>query len=329
MYGTVADRGGRLKIRHGPVKHLGDGGLGPSGLPSRLAALRHGARHLPVVNNSSETPDLSGLFEPGSHGSLASYAKRIWSRREYVMHVPWNELRSQQMNTVLGNLWHLFNPILSIAVYAVIFGVVLKVDRGVDNFVAFLAVGVFVFSFTQKGVTTASQSLVKNRGLLRSISFPRALLPMTSVITELLAFVPGLAVMLLTALITGESPRWSWLLIPVLIFFQTILTMGGALLTARAASEFGDVKNVLPFLFRLLFYGSGVLFSVDAYLEDDSALRLLFLVNPMFDLLEVYRWAMFGLRVELIEVAVLGAWTVGLMVAGVWWFRRGEATYGS
>ncbi len=282
------------------------------------------------MNRSSDTTDLSGLIEPGSHGSFRSYAKRIWDRREYVMHVPWNELRSQQMNTVLGNLWHLFNPILSIVVYALIFGVVLEVDRGVENFVAFLAVGVFVFSYTQKGVTTASQSLVKNRGLLRSISFPRALLPMTSVITELLAFVPGLVVMFLTALITGETPRWSWLLIPVLVLVQTLLTMGAALIAARATSTFGDVKNVLPFMFRLLFYGSGVLFSVDAYLDDDdSALRLLFLLNPMFDLLEVYRWAMFGLTVEASEVAVLGIWTVGMLVAGIWWFRRGEATYGS
>ena len=281
------------------------------------------------MNRSSQSHDLTGLIEPGSHGSFRSYVRRIWDRREYVKHVPWNELRSQQMNTVLGNLWHLFNPILSILVYAVIFGIVLEVDRGVDNFVAFVAVGVFVFSYTQKGVMTASQSLIKNRGLLRSISFPRALLPITSVVTELLAFVPTLIVMFLTALIFGESPRWSWLIIPVLVGVQSLLTLGAALIAARATNTFGDVKNVLPFLFRLLFYGSGVLFSVDAYIDEDSGMRLLFLLNPIFDLLEAYRWAMFGLEVEVVELVVLSVWTVAIPTAGIWWFRRGEARYGA
>ena len=232
------------------------------------------------------------------------------------------------MGTLLGNIWHLLNPILSITVYAVIFGVVLKVDRGVSNFVAFVAIGVFVFSFTQKSVVTGSQSLTKNRGLIRSISFPRALLPITSVMTELLAFLPGLAVMFLTCLVTGAMPRVSWLLIPLLILIQFILNTGATLIAARSSSRYGDVKNILPFLFRLLFYGSGVLFSVDAYVTDDR-LRTLFVVNPMFDVLEIYRWAILGGNVSQAEVIALAIWTIALFSFGIFWFRRGETTYGS
>ena len=139
---------------------------------------------------SSNDLNLEGLFYPGFHGSFMSYISKLAERREFIIKVPKHELRSQQMGTLLGNVWHLLNPILSIAVYALIFGVILKVDRGVNNFVSFVAVGVFIFSFTQKSVITGSQSLIKNRGLIRSISFPRALLPITSVTTEFLAFLP-------------------------------------------------------------------------------------------------------------------------------------------
>ena len=280
------------------------------------------------MNETPDNLDLSSLEEPGFHGPLSSYISKIWERKEYLFQVPRHELRSQQMGTLLGNIWHLLNPILSITVYAVIFGLVLKVDRGVSNFVAFVAIGVFVFSFTQKSVITGSQSLTKNRGLIRSISFPRALLPITSVMTELLAFLPGLAVMFLTCLVTGAMPRVSWLLIPLLILIQFILNTGATLIAARSSSRYGDIKNILPFLFRLLFYGSGVLFSVDAYVTDDR-LRTLFIVNPMFDVLEIYRWAILGGNVSQAEVIALAIWTIALFSFGIFWFRRGETTYGS
>lgn len=232
------------------------------------------------------------------------------------------------MNTVLGNAWHLLNPALSIAVYYLIFGVVLETDRGVDNFIGFLTVGVFVFQFTQKATTAGSNSIVRNHGLLRSISFPRALLPVSATITEAMAFAPMIIVMLATVLATGESPRWSWFAIVPLSALQLLFNIGAALIAARATSAFRDVQNLLPFLFRLLFYGSGVLFSVDAYLADDD-LRLLFILNPVFDLIELQRWAVLGYEGTKAEVISLVVWTVLIAIGGFVWFRRAEATYGA
>ena len=276
---------------------------------------------------SSNELNLEGLFYPGFHGSFMSYISKLAERREFIIKVPKHELRSQQMGTLLGNVWHLLNPILSIAVYALIFGVILKVDRGVNNFVSFVAVGVFIFSFTQKSVITGSQSLIKNRGLIRSISFPRALLPITSVTTEFLAFLPGLLVMFITCLATGTRPQLSWLLVPILLIVHFIFNTGVTLIAARATTHFNDVKNILPFVFRLLFYGSGVLFSVDAYVTNDLV-RSLFAINPIFDLLEIYRWAILGGDVSFVEVIGLLLWTVAFFTFGIFWFRQGESSYG-
>tara|TARA_Y100001970_G_scaffold20703_1_gene23364 strand:- start:10094 stop:10948 length:855 start_codon:yes stop_codon:yes gene_type:complete len=277
--------------------------------------------------NGNETRS-DGLIKPGHHGSLLDYMRKIWERREYLYQVPKHELRSQQMGTVLGNVWHLLNPILSIVVYAVIFGVILKVDRGVSNFVAFVAIGVFVFSFSQKSIITGSQSIVKNRTLIRSINFPRALLPITSVSTEFLAFLPGLAVMFATCIATGANPKLSWVIIPALILVQFIFNCGATLIAARATARYGDVKNILPFVFRLLFYGSGVLFSVDAYVTNEL-MRNLFVLNPMFNILELYRWAILGGSISSVELFALAAWTICLFYFGVFWFRKGESSYGA
>jgi teichoic acid transport system permease protein len=279
----------------------------------------------------ADDPAFQGLTTPGAHGTWREYLLRLWERRDYIRYVPFSELRSQQMNTVLGNLWHLFNPILSIGVYGLVFGMLLETNRGVEvNFVAFLGVGVFVFGFTQKAAVTGSQSMSTNKELLRSISFPRALLPITGVVTELFAFLPGILVMLVTTLLFGEPPRFTWLVLPALLLVQTVFSVGLALIAARAAASFGDVKNVLPFLFRLLFYGSGVLFSVDAYLEDGTAWhRWIFVLNPMYCLIELYRWAILGIDVTASLVVSIGVWSVVVLVVGLVWFRNAEATYGA
>ncbi len=81
-----------------------------------------------------------------------------------------------QQDTLLGNLWHLGNPLLSVAVYYLIFGVVLGVTRGIDNYILWLSIGVFAFGLTTSTVLGGATSIASNKGLIRSIRFPRALL---------------------------------------------------------------------------------------------------------------------------------------------------------
>lgn len=271
---------------------------------------------------------VSGLHSPGSWGSLGDYLLRMWNRRSYLLHVPRADLAARNQTTVLGNLWHLLNPVLTISVYYLVFGVVLGVTRGVEYFVAFLAVGIFVFQYTQKSVTESARSLVKKKGLMRSISFPRAMLPLSATVAETLAFLPGVAVMLAVTVAVGAPVRLAWVTVLVLVALQFVFNAGAGLVAARLTHQFPDFVNVLPYVFRLLFYGSGVLFSVSAYVENES-LRSLFVLNPVYCLLELYRWSVLGMPAQWAELVSLGLWTVVLAVFGFWFFRRAEATYGA
>ena len=96
---------------------------------------------------------------------LSRYTLGLWRRRSYIWYVATSELRSQQIDTVLGNLWHLLNPALSIAIYYLIFGLLLQTTRGVDNFILFLTIGLFVFQFTQRSTISGATSIGKNLGL--------------------------------------------------------------------------------------------------------------------------------------------------------------------
>jgi len=115
-------------------------------------------------------------------------------------------------------------------------------------------------------------------------------------------------------------------IIPIFLL-QIMFNTGAALVAARATSMFNDVKNLLPFIFRLLFYCSGVLFSVEAYIGSDLG-RFLFNLNPIYGIISLSRWAILGTPVDVMVVLFLVAWAFITLLGGLIWFRRAEATYG-
>lgn len=275
----------------------------------------------------STSPPASTELYPADRGvRFGTYVRELWQRRDYVRYVASSDLRSQQMNTVLGNLWHLLNPALQIAVFYLIFGVILGVTRGVDNLLAFMSVGLFTYQFSTTSVTQGARSITGNRPLLRSIWFPRAMLPLTTTTTQLFAFLPKLLLMLVVCLGTGEPMLVTWLLIPAILFLQSALNLGLALIAARAGNRVVDLQNLLPFIFRMLLYGSGVLFLIDEYVEH-SRYQLLFELNPFYGVIAIWRWAVLGYSLDLHLAVYTTATTIVVLAAGFFWFRRGERGY--
>jgi len=277
---------------------------------------------------SADTRQLedAGLRDVHIASGLAPYVAAMWSRRSYVWYVARSTLREKQMNSVLGNIWHLLNPMLQIAVYYVIFGVVLEVDRGVDNFITFLAIGTLAFTFCQRSTLSGASSIVKNLGLIRAVEFPRAVLPFTSTLTETLSMLPSFLVIGVVAVVTGETPSPRWLLLIPAMGVLAVFNLGAALYAARATSVVRDVQQILPFVFRILLYASGVLFSAAEYAE--GSYRWFFTLNPVYAFLTIARWTVLGSDVSPSLLLSAGIWTIAITVTGFLWFRAGEASYG-
>jgi teichoic acid transport system permease protein len=258
-------------------------------------------------------------------GNIA-YLQSLLDRSDYMTYSALNELRSRQMTSVLGNLWHLLNPLLQIGVYFVVFGLVLQVDRG-DNYLAFLSIGIFVFGFTQRSTISGAGSIQNNKGLLNAFSFPRALLPVTSTLTEMFATLAPVFVIYIVALLSGAVPTWSWLALVPLMALQLVFNFGAALMAARATNSVRDISQLLPFIFRLLLYMSGVLFDVTQYTEGKSW-AWVFDINPIYCIVTLTRWSVLGgeFRLDLFVTFVI--WSVVMAAAGLMWFRSGEGDYG-
>ena len=274
------------------------------------------------------------LVRVGSKPGVAEYLRSLWQRREFAIAIPAAELRAAHGDTMLGGAWHLLNPIFQIAVYFLIFGVILGVDRGVDNFIAFLAIGVFVFHFTSRSLSAGAKSITSNEALMRAISFPRAILPMAAVFAEFAAFGYALVTMLGVVLLTGEAVTWTWLLIVPVIVLQLLFNIGAALFMARFSSHFRDIQQVLPFLIRLWLYLSAVLWPVTRLtdvLQQRDLPNLVWLMdfNPGFTYPELVREAVLGGRVGSPTLWLSASlWAVLVLVGGFMFFRARENEYG-
>lgn len=262
--------------------------------------------------------------------ALRDYLSDLYRRRQFTWALATGSLRSQHLDTVLGNVWHVLNPMFLSGVYYLIFGVLIGTSRGVDNFVGFLVVGVFTFQLGQKTVMACGSSLANNVGLMRSLQFPRAVLPISTVIRELLGYGFAFAVMLGILVGTGEVPTLSWLLAPVLVVLMTIFTTGLGMFVARLTERVRDLSNLLPYIFRILFYASGIIFALDVFVENETLLSLMTL-NPFFVYIDLLRDL---LMPSYDAVRPFAEWVVALtvgpvvFVAGVLFFRAGEKSYG-
>ncbi len=277
------------------------------------------------------TENATALRPLHTQAPVDRYLADMWSRRDFAVAMPVEQIRASHQDTLLGNIWHLGNPMLNVAVYYLVFGLMLNTDRGIRNFILWLTVGVFAYRLTQASVTGGARSISRNQGLLRSLRFPRALLPVSEVISRLLTFGFELGVLAVLAVGTGEGVSRRWLALPFVILVHTMLNLGGAFITARLNDSFRDVEQIVPYMFRLLRYVSGVMFPIERYLDNATTapyIQRIFNLNPLVDLINLYRWVFLGLPMELFQVAQLVVVSSLVLMVGFWYFRRAELRYG-
>ncbi len=266
---------------------------------------------------------------------LPLYLRSLWERRQFAVTVPLGELRSQHMNTVLGNVWYLLNPILQVGVYFLVFGVLLGTDRGVRNFITFLAIGVFSYGYLQRSIVACASSIVGNEGLIRSLAFPRAILPIAAVVRESIAFGSSVVLMVVLSALTGERVTVSWLELLALVPLMSAFALGIGFVLARLTDRLRDVRNLLPFVFRITFYLSGIIYAFDVVVASrghGDVIELLAL-NPFFTFATLMRHALMSTYAVDPRVApwlwpsALG-YASAFLVAGFLFFRAAEQRYG-
>lgn len=271
-----------------------------------------------------------GLREIGTRPRLADYLGQLWDRRHFIVADSRARAQTSNRQMLLGSGWLVLKPLLDGLAFYLIFALLLKTDRGVENFVGFLLIGVFMFQFTQRCLTTGAASVASNRGLIRSFTFPRASLPIAGVLRELFSTGPVLLTMavLIVVIPPHAEITWRWLLFPAVLALQTTFNLGLALFAGRIVFRVPDLNHAISFMTRFWIYGSGVFFSLDHFVTHPGLLQAMQL-NPLFVILDMTRdLLLYGVTPTTGSWVTLALWATVLPLAGLLFFWRGEESYG-
>ncbi|KAD4007141.1 ABC transporter permease [Arthrobacter yangruifuii] len=274
--------------------------------------------------------DIRGLQRVGARPGFVDYLVQVWNYRHFIAYDARSRVQSGNRRDRLGSAWLVLNPILNGLTYFLIFGLLLKTGNGIDNFIGYLVIGVFLFQFSSRAITNGARSIQQNRAVIQAFSFPRATLPISVNLRELLANIPVLIVMMLLVLLVPptEEITWCWLLVIPALALQWIFNLGVGLILARVISKVNDVVHLLSFTLRAWMYASAVFYSYDRFIDQPVMLKILEL-NPLFQVLDIVRDCLLYATVPSWQSwAVLSCWALGALAVGAVYFWRAEETYG-
>ncbi len=283
---------------------------------------------LDVIN--FEQVDISRLSPVGVRPSLGRYVAGLFQRRHFI----WADARARAFSgnrdTLLGNAWLIGRPILDGFAFYIIFGLVLGTSRGVENFVGFLLVGVFMFSFVSRSLTGGAGVMRSGANLIRAFSFPRAAIPLALLIRETLSMIPVVATMLVMILAIPPHAvvTWRWGLFPLVFLLLMMFNTGLIFYAARLTSAIPDLRHILAFVSRFWLYGSGVMFSLERFITNPTMLEIM-QFNPAYCAIELSRELLvYGTTPDLELWFTLGAWAVVTPILGFLYFWQAEEDYG-
>ncbi len=207
-----------------------------------------------------------------------------WQYRELIWTLAMKDLTVRYKRSVLGFLWALLNPALSMLVMAVIFSTILA--QTIPHYAVFLLSTLVPWIFFTQAATYALESIVGNADLLKKVCVPKVVFPLAAVASNLinlgLSFVPLAAIVLAM----GHKFYWTWILLPISTLALTIFSVGFGMFVACANVFYRDVAHIVQIVLNLWFYMTPIIYTADAF---PHRLRWIFKLNPMVYVLNEYR----------------------------------------
>jgi teichoic acid transport system permease protein len=276
----------------------------------------------------AELAALHSLAPVGKRPPLGRYIQQLWVRRHFITTLAVARVVARNHEDRLGVFWNVLRPLLLAAIYGLVFGVLLPNNTRPHNFIAFIVIGVIVFTYSGDCFTKGSRSITRNLHIVRALHFPKALLPIAQTMEEMIAALPGFVVMVVIVLSTGVTPNRHWIYIVPAFLLQTMFSLGLAFFAARVTVSIRDFAQLLPFILRLLFYLSGVFYDVTKF-HHPAWLFYLVRINPFHVFIALDRQALLGGHYAPKSMWLLGlGWAVGLASLMFVFFWRAEERYG-
>jgi lipopolysaccharide transport system permease protein len=280
-------------------------------------------------NSPLETESWDMVIQP-QRGLLDLRLRELWRYRDLVILFVRRDFVAVYKQTILGPLWYLIQPLLTTITFTFIFGSVAQLPTdGLPQFLFYMS-GTVVWSYFSSCLTKTSETFTSNANLFGKVYFPRLAVPVSILISSLIAFVIQfglfLAFMGFFALSgTDLHPNVWMLLTPLLVLMMAGLGLGFGIIVSSLTTKYRDLRFLVTFGVQLMMYATPVIYPVSAI---PARFQWLILANPMTPIVESFRYAFLGAgTVNLAQLAYSFGFMVVVILIGIVIFNRVEATF--
>lgn len=254
------------------------------------------------------------------------YWRDLIRYRELFYFLAWRDVLVRYKQTVIGILWAVLRPLLTMVVFVFIFGRVAKLPSDGLPYPVMVFAGMLPWQLFSTSLSEGSNSLIGNANLISKVYFPRLIVPASAVIVSFVDFAISIVLLALIMIWYGVVPGIGVVTLPFFILLALAASTGASLWLAALNVQYRDFRYIVPFLVQFGLYLSPVGFSSNVV---PDRLRLLYSLNPMVGVIDGFRWAISRGQATLF---IPGLWcsvavAALLVVSGVWYFRRMERTF--
>lgn len=265
------------------------------------------------------------ILEPGRHQS--NYWRDIWRYRELFFVLAWRDFAVRYKQTVIGVLWAVLRPVLTVAVFTIVFGKLAGLPSdGSAPYPIMVFAGMLPWTLFSTGLADASNSLINQANLISKVYFPRIVVPTATIAVALVDFCISLCVLFLLMAWYRFVPGWQLVLLPVFLVIAFLVSIGPSLWIAAITVKYRDLRYVIPFLVQFGLYISPVGFSSSIV---PAEWRLLYALNPMVGIIDGFRWCILGGQTAIDTTSIVMSCVItGVMLwLGIRQFRRMEREF--
>ncbi len=255
-----------------------------------------------------------------------NYWKDIWTYRELFYFLSWRDILSRYKQTVLGILWSVIRPILTMIVFTVIFGRIANLPSGNVPYPILIFVAMLPWQLFANSLSQSSESLVANAGMVSKVYFPRMIIPASSIIVAFIDFFISFIILGIIMVWYRFIPSWKIIFIPALLLVTFLIAFGLGLILSALNVKYRDFRHIVPFIVQFGMFISPVGFSSDVI---PQKWRLLYSINPMVGIIDGFRWCIIGQNISIYLpgfIISIGL-TILLLILGIIYFRKTEKTF--
>lgn len=220
--------------------------------------------------------------------------KEIWESKDLFYYLTWRDIKVRYKQTLLGILWIVIQPLISMLIFTIVFGNFAKIPSDKIPYPIFVFIGLMFWNFFANTLTSSSNSLLSNENIIKKVYFPRIMAPISSTFAHIVDLAPTIVILAFLLLfykvhITIQAV----FLLPILLLIILIFSLGIGMILSPINAKFRDIRYIIPFFIQLGFFVTPVVYPTSLF---GGSLKLFRVINPVAEAIEVSRSGFFGTR---------------------------------